>query len=67
MNSIFSVGKSHTLIVDENKETSHPLIFAGGDVVRGANLVVNAALDGRIAAEAIAKKLALLWEQKLYM
>ena len=55
-----AVGRSNTLIVDSNKETSHPFIFAGGDVVRGANLVVNAALDGREAAFAIAKKLGAL-------
>jgi glutamate synthase (NADPH/NADH) small chain len=62
-----SVGRSNTLIVDENKETSHPFVFAGGDVVRGANLVVNAALDGRNAAVAIARKLGVVEDQKLYM
>ena len=62
-----AVGKSNTLIVDENKETNHPFIFAGGDVVRGANLVVNAALDGRTAAVAIAQKLGVVEDQKLYM
>jgi len=62
-----NVGKSNTLIVDENNETNHPFIFAGGDVVRGANLVVNAALDGRTAAVAIARKLGLVEDQKLYM
>lgn len=62
-----AIGKSNTLIVNENKETSHPFIFAGGDVVRGANLVVNAALDGRTAAVAIARKLGLVEDQKLYM
>lgn len=62
-----AVGKANTLIVNENKETSHPFIFAGGDVVRGANLVVNAALDGRTAAVAIAQKLGVTEDQKLYM
>ena len=61
------VGRSNTLIVNESKETSHPFIFAGGDVVRGANLVVNAALDGRTAAVAIAQKLGVVEDQKLYM
>ena len=61
------VGKSNTLIVNEHKETSHPFIFAGGDVVRGANLVVNAALDGRTAAVAIARKLGVIEDQALYM
>jgi glutamate synthase (NADPH/NADH) small chain len=58
------VGKSNTILVDENKETSHPMVFAGGDVVRGANLVVNAALDGREAAFAIAKKLGAAIDPK---
>jgi len=62
-----AIGRSNTLIVNENKETSHPFIFAGGDVVRGANLVVNAALDGREAAVAIARKLGIMEDQKLYM
>lgn len=58
------VGKSNTIVVNEDNETSHPMVFAGGDVVRGANLVVNAALDGRTAAFAIAKKLGA--ESDLY-
>ena len=62
-----SVGRSNTLVVDGNQETTHPFIFAGGDVVRGANLVVNAALDGRTAAVAIARKLGILEDQRLYM
>lgn len=61
------VGKSNTIIVNEEKETSHPMVYAGGDVVRGANLVVNAALDGRTAAFAIAKKLGALSDPKFDM
>lgn len=34
-------------------QTSNPKIFAGGDIVRGANLVVNAMADGRRAAQGI--------------
>lgn len=34
-------------------QTSHPKIFAGGDIVRGANLVVNAMADGRQAARSM--------------
>ncbi|AUH52569.1 glutamate synthase small subunit [Chromobacterium sp. ATCC 53434] len=34
-------------------QTSHPKIFAGGDMVRGADLVVRAVYDGRQAAEGI--------------
>ncbi|KFL36196.1 glutamate synthase subunit beta [Arenimonas donghaensis] len=37
--------------------TSHPKIFAGGDNVRGADLVVTAVFDGREAGTAIARQL----------
>jgi glutamate synthase (NADPH/NADH) small chain len=43
--------------VDENFQTSKPNIYAGGDSVRGANLAVRAAADGKIAANAIIKQL----------
>jgi len=39
-----------TYEVDENKATSWPGVFAGGDVVRGADLLVTALKDGRDAA-----------------
>ncbi len=45
------------IVADENQETSKPYIYAGGDCFRGSDLVVTAAQDGKIAAEAIAKKL----------
>jgi glutamate synthase (NADPH/NADH) small chain len=38
-------------------QTSHPRVFAGGDMVRGADLVVRAVYDGREAALAIAQML----------
>jgi len=38
-------------------QTSHPKVFAGGDNVRGADLVVTAVQDGRDAGEAIARLL----------
>ena len=38
--------------------TSGKLIFAGGDIVRGPALVVEAVQDGKLAARAIAKALA---------
>jgi len=38
-------------------QTSHPRIFAGGDNVRGADLVVRAVYDGREAAGSIARLL----------
>ena len=39
-------------------QTSNPKIFAAGDMVRGADLVVAAVADARKAAEAIARYLA---------
>jgi len=45
------------ILVNERYETSLEGVYAGGDCYRGANLVVNAALDGREAARAIADKL----------
>jgi glutamate synthase (NADPH/NADH) small chain len=41
-------------------QTTHPKVFAGGDAVRGADLVVRAALDGREAAKSILRQLALV-------
>jgi len=38
-------------------QTAHPRIFAGGDMVRGADLVVTAVFEGREAARAIARSL----------
>ena len=38
---------------DYMKQTSNPKVFAGGDIVRGSNLVVSAVWDGRKAAEGI--------------
>ncbi|HBK57342.1 MAG TPA: glutamate synthase small subunit, partial [Xanthomonadales bacterium] len=40
-------------------QTSHPKVFAGGDNVRGADLVVTAVHDGREAGEAIARMLTV--------
>jgi glutamate synthase (NADPH/NADH) small chain len=39
-------------------QTTHPRVFAGGDNVRGADLVVRAVHDGREAAASIARWLA---------
>jgi glutamate synthase (NADPH/NADH) small chain len=38
-------------------QTTHPRIFAGGDAVRGADLVVTAVAEGRDAAQSIAELL----------
>ena len=47
------VGRDGTIMVDEEKRTSLPGVFAGGDIVRGASLVVWAVRDGQDAALAI--------------
>jgi glutamate synthase (NADPH) small chain len=39
-------------------QTSHPKVFAGGDMVRGADLVVTAVHDGREAAASIVEWMA---------
>lgn len=49
--------------VDENQMTNLPGVFAGGDVVRGASLVVHAVRDGRKAAQGIHRHLLLVAEQ----
>jgi glutamate synthase (NADPH/NADH) small chain len=46
-------------VVDERKRTTNPKVYAGGDAVRGADLVVTAARDGRDAAFAILEDLGL--------
>ena len=46
--------------VDENQMTSVPWGFAGGDIVRGASLVVHAVRDGRKAALGIHRQLHAL-------
>jgi glutamate synthase (NADPH/NADH) small chain len=50
-----NTGKWGDIIVDENKRTSSARIYSGGDAVRGADLAVTAAADGRIAALSMLK------------
>lgn len=40
-------------------QTKHPKVFAGGDMVRGADLVVTAVYEGRTAAEGIISYLGI--------
>jgi glutamate synthase (NADPH/NADH) small chain len=40
-------------------QTAHPRIFAGGDMVRGADLVVTAVFEGREAARSISQSLGV--------
>jgi glutamate synthase (NADPH/NADH) small chain len=54
-------GSGHIITGGEGRlphQTSHPRVFAGGDNVRGADLVVRAVHDGRDAAASIARLLA---------
>ena len=46
------------ITVNECGQTSMPMVFAGGDVVRGGSTVILAMRDGRAAAEAIDKALS---------
>jgi glutamate synthase (NADPH/NADH) small chain len=52
------ITKRGKIVVNEAGETSMPLVYAGGDVVRGGSTVILAMRDGRAAAEAIDKALS---------
>ena len=43
--------------INENGQTSNPKVFAAGDSVSGASLVVRAIFSGRVAAQRINKYL----------
>ena len=60
INSIPGVGFSNGRIVADpkNGKTSNPRIFAGGDIVHGAQEVVNAVQAGKLAAYEISKILS---------
>lgn len=51
------VTKRGTLAVDESLQTSIPVIYAGGDIVRGGATVILAMGDGLQAAASMSKKL----------
>ncbi len=55
-----AVGKtpSGEVVVDANFQTDQPGVFAAGDAVNGADLVVTAVRDGRAAASAMHKYLS---------
>ncbi len=56
------IDSSGRIVVGHNQvpyQTSNPKIFAGGDMVRGSDLVVTAVYEGREAAMAIATSLNL--------
>ncbi len=56
-NANLDLDKWNGIKVNENYQTTNPKIYAGGDGVRGADLAVRAAADGKIAAENIIKNL----------
>ncbi len=45
-------------------QTTHEKVFAGGDNVRGADLVVTAVFEGREAAKSIARQLGVALQQQ---
>jgi putative selenate reductase len=54
--SLDFVDESHLNINEETTETQIPGVFAGGDVLRGADSLINAMGDGKKAAENIIKR-----------
>ena len=52
------LGRKGTIAVNENMESSIPMIYAGGDIVRGGATVILAMGDGRRAAAAMHKQLS---------
>ena len=52
------LGRKGTIAVNENMESSIPMIYAGGDIVRGGATVILAMGDGRRAAAAMHQQLA---------
>ena len=55
--SDLEVSRRGTIVVNDLMETSVPMMFAGGDIVRGGATVILAMGDGRRAAEALIMKL----------
>ena len=51
------LGRKGTIAVNENMESSIPMIYAGGDIVRGGATVILAMGDGRRAAAAMHRQL----------
>ncbi len=53
------IGKKGTIVVNEGMQSNLPMIFAGGDIVRGGATVILAMSDGRKAAAAMHEYLKL--------
>ena len=52
------LGRKNTIAVGEDMQSSHSMLYAGGDIVRGGATVILAMGDGRRAAEAMHKRLS---------
>lgn len=52
------VSRRGTLVVDDDLQTSIPMLYAGGDIVRGGATVILAMGDGRHAAESMHRMLS---------
>lgn len=52
------LGRKGTIAVNENMESSIPMIYAGGDIVRGGATVILAMGDGRRAAASMHQQLS---------
>ena len=50
------VSKKGTIVVNDHMQSSLPILFAGGDIVRGGATVILAMSDGRKAAKAMHEK-----------
>ena len=51
------LGRKNTICVNEQMESNIPMLFAGGDIVRGGATVILAMGDGKRAAKAMDEKL----------
>ena len=51
------LGRKNTIVVNDEMQSNHPSIFAGGDIVRGGATVILAMGDGRKAATHMSRKL----------
>jgi glutamate synthase (NADPH/NADH) small chain len=51
------LGRKGTIAVDDSLQTSIPMLYAGGDIVRGGATVILAMGDGKHAAEEMDKKI----------
>jgi len=58
------ITKRGKIVTDQSGLTSMPLVYAGGDVVRGGSTVILAMKDGRAAARAIHESLSAAAEVK---